>query len=86
MALPAILVAGKEVSNLTRKEGEMATPEQELMDAAAKEAKAELTEKIDGWSVKDLIDWWGRWYLKAGYKRLGRELVEWDRHFKSGKD
>jgi len=55
----------------------MADREEQLkkMDAAGEEAEADLTGKLDQWSAKDLIDWRGRWYLKAGHKRLGRLLV-----------
>jgi hypothetical protein len=45
------------------------------IDAAAGEAEKELKEKYTGWSANDLIDWWARWYMKAGHKRLGRVLV-----------
>ena len=45
------------------------------MDAAAQDAEADLSGKLDQWSAMDLIDWWGRWYLKAGHKRLGRVFV-----------
>lgn len=46
------------------------------MDAAADEAEKELMEKFTGWSAKDLMDWWARWYMKTGHKRLGRILVD----------
>lgn len=26
--------------------------------------------------VKDLANWWARWYMKAGHRRLGRALLE----------
>jgi hypothetical protein len=45
------------------------------MDEAAREAEGELQGKLTQWSAMDLINWWGRWYLKAGHKRLGRALV-----------
>jgi len=45
------------------------------MDNAAKQAKEEFLEHLDSWSAKDLVDWWSRWYGKAGHKRLGRILV-----------
>ena len=45
------------------------------MDDAARDAESELNGKIDQWSAMDLVDWWGRCYLKAGHKRLGRVLL-----------
>ena len=45
------------------------------MDDAARDAEMELSGKLEQWSAMDLIDWWGRSYLKAGHKRLGRLLV-----------
>ena len=45
------------------------------MDEAAAQAQSEFKGKEDQWSAKDLIDWWTKWYLKAGHKRLGRILV-----------
>jgi hypothetical protein len=45
------------------------------MDEAAEQALEEIREKRADWSADDLIQWWARWYLKAGHKRLGRILV-----------
>jgi len=47
------------------------------MDKAAEDARDELDAFIDQWSAISLADWWSRWYLKAGHKRLGRILVEY---------
>jgi hypothetical protein len=46
------------------------------MDRAAVEAQFELQQDVHSWSAYDLMDWWSRWYLKAGHKRLGRILVK----------
>jgi hypothetical protein len=46
------------------------------MDDAAKAAKKELLEHLEGWSAKAVASWWAVWYLKAGHKRLGRILVD----------
>jgi hypothetical protein len=46
------------------------------MDNASGDAKKELLEHVDEWSVRAVATWWTRWYLKAGHKRLGRLLVE----------
>lgn len=46
----------------------------EEMDSAAKEAEQDL-ENLEAEAVKAMSDWWAKWYLKAGHKRLGRVLV-----------
>jgi len=49
--------------------------EQTEMDAAAQVAEQELEQHLDQWSARELAAWWGRHYLKAGHKRLGRLLA-----------
>lgn len=49
---------------------------QKEMDEAALRARAELELNLDLWSAHALAQWWNRWYLKAGHRRLGRILVE----------
>ena len=44
------------------------------MDRAASEAEQDLENLEDG-VVKAMADWWAKWYLKAGHKRLGRLMV-----------
>jgi len=46
------------------------------MDEAAEDAGEELKQYFDEWSAQELAQWWIRWYLKAGHKRLGRILVK----------
>lgn len=46
------------------------------MDNAAGDAKKELIEHLDEWKATDVGKWMAAWYMKAGYKRLGRILVE----------
>jgi hypothetical protein len=46
------------------------------MDAAALRARKELEQNLRVWKATDLIEWWDRWYLSAGHKRLGRTLVD----------
>lgn len=36
------------------------------MDGAAENAKAELKERFDSWSARDLAAWWSKWYLITG--------------------
>ncbi len=45
------------------------------MDEAAEKALEEIKANLGAWSAADLIQWWVKWYLKAGHKRLGRILV-----------
>jgi len=57
----------------------------ERMDAAAKLAEAELTRmhrmalkssnKCQSKALASVADWWMRWYITAGHKRLGRMLL-----------
>ena len=54
----------------------MATPEE--MDEAAETAEQELMELLDTATAMDLIKWWKRHYMQAGYKRLGRILAKLD--------
>jgi hypothetical protein len=42
------------------------------MDREAVSARAELERSLDLWSARAVAQWWNRWYLKAGHKRLGR--------------
>jgi hypothetical protein len=52
---------------------EQLTPEQ--MDAYAVEASHELLVMSESGTIAELADWWRRWYLKAGHKRLARLLM-----------
>ncbi len=45
------------------------------MDDAATEAENELSEIPDEFVIPVAI-WMKKWYMKAGYKRLGRILLE----------
>lgn len=46
----------------------------EAMDKAARDAEQDL-ENLDAEAVKSMADWFAKWYLEAGHKRLGRLLV-----------
>ena len=48
----------------------------EDMDNAAKNAETELTGTLSGEAVTQVAEWFAKWYLKAGHKRLGRLLVK----------
>lgn len=49
------------------------------MDRASEEAKEELDNLLEtkgqDASAKDIIIWYAKWFMKAGHKRLGRQLV-----------
>lgn len=51
---------------------EQLTPEQ--MDNAAGAAEEELVEQRIS-TLAEVADWWRRWYLLAGHKRLGRIIM-----------
>jgi len=45
------------------------------MDAAAIDAQNDLVN-VDQESLEKVTEWWKKWYLKCGHKRLGRILVK----------
>lgn len=51
----------------------------EQMDAAGDAAEQELRALVKSMPKEDpvgaLFKWYQKWYMKAGYKRLGRTLV-----------
>jgi hypothetical protein len=49
--------------------------DREAMDQAATDAQNELVDMSDE-ALTIVANWFDRWYMKAGYKRLGRILVE----------
>jgi len=58
----------------------MATPaDMQEMERNAAKASEELEDIIASMPAKErakLPNWWKKWYLKAGHKRLGRRLLE----------
>ncbi|HDD43691.1 MAG TPA: hypothetical protein ENG63_02360 [Candidatus Desulfofervidus auxilii] len=48
----------------------------EEMDKAAENAKEEL-KNLNEEAVIQVAQWWNKWYLKAGHKRLGRILINY---------
>jgi hypothetical protein len=44
------------------------------MDDAAEQARQEL-DTLPQESVATIAEWWMKWYLTAGHKRLGRVMV-----------
>lgn len=52
-----------------------------LMDNAAADAENDLIN-YSGESIDIIADWWGKWYIKAGHRRLGRILAQIDKENK----
>lgn len=50
--------------------------QQEDMDSAALQARSELNRHLAEWRTKEIAQWWRRWYMRAGHKRLGRVLLD----------
>jgi hypothetical protein len=51
----------------------------EQMEKNALLAREEFERQLNVWRAKDVALWGKRWYMKAGYKRLGRILVDLSR-------
>ena len=47
----------------------------EAMDLAASNAQVEL-DQLPEEHTAAIAEWWHKWYLTAGHKRLGRIMVE----------
>jgi hypothetical protein len=45
------------------------------MDTAAGEAEIDLAT-LNQAAVQTVANWWLKWYMKAGHKRLGRIMVK----------
>jgi hypothetical protein len=52
------------------------------MEKNALLAREEFVRQLNVWRAKDVALWGKRWYMEAGYKRLGRILVDLSRKFK----
>jgi len=48
------------------------------MDEAAIRAQDDFSEMVDLEALEKshIVEWWEKWYKKAGHKRLGRILVK----------
>lgn len=63
---------GEKELAMPRQGQEQLSPEQ--MDEYAECAAEELVEQSIG-TIAQVADWWRRWYLLAGHKRLGRIIM-----------
>lgn len=50
--------------------------DKQAMDNAATDAENDLVN-YDQEPFQIVADWWAKWYLKAGHKRLARILLEY---------
>jgi len=48
----------------------------QAMDNAAAEAENDLLN-VDEQALVKVANWWRKWYMKAGHKRLGRILLQY---------
>ena len=48
------------------------------MDEAAIQAQNDLSKIVDLEALEKshIVEWWEKWYRKAGHKRLGRILIK----------
>jgi len=56
------------------------TPEdKQAMDDAAVDAENDLTEHgaVAEEALTAVADWWAKWVMKAGHRRLGRILLQY---------
>ena len=69
----------KSIRNLNRmaiETGGKTVDQAEQMDLAASKAQVEL-DNLDFEMVAPVAEWWAKWYMTAGHKRLGRVLLEY---------
>jgi len=52
------------------------------MDSAAEEAKKDLINVSKDAKI-EVAEWWKKWYMTAGHKRLGRILIAFLRNQKN---
>lgn len=50
--------------------------DRQAMDNAAADAEND-SNTVDDNSMQEVANWWKRWYLKAGHKRLARVLLQY---------
>ena len=48
--------------------------DKKAMDDAAIEAASDLS--VSDEALAEVANWWNKWYLKAGHKRLARVLLQ----------
>ena len=53
------------------------------MDKDALAAREELERQLNDRQAKDVAQWWKRWYMKTGHKRLGRILVALSKKYRA---
>jgi hypothetical protein len=52
--------------------------DKQAMDNAAAEAENDLASmNVDEYCFTTVADWWAKWVMTAGHKRLGRILLQY---------
>ena len=51
--------------------------DKQAMDSAAVDAENDAAENVPGEALQEVANWWSRWYMKAGHKRLARVLLQY---------
>lgn len=51
--------------------------DKQAMDSAAVDAENDAMENVPGDAMREVANWWQRWYMKAGHKRLARILLQY---------
>lgn len=51
--------------------------DKQAMDNAAVDAENDLLEVDDAEALITVANWWNKWYMKAGHRRLARILLQY---------
>ena len=51
--------------------------DKQAMDNAAVDAENDSMENVPSDAMHTVANWWQKWYLKAGHKRLARILLQY---------
>lgn len=51
--------------------------DKQAMGSAAVDAENDAAENVPGEALAEVANWWKRWYIKAGHKRLARILLQY---------
>jgi len=74
---PEIPTGGNKIM---RKEESLMTWDKDKAEKAASSAEAELSEMPES-VVKPISEWWLKYFMDAGHRRLGRILVQQGKHY-----
>ena len=51
--------------------------DRQAMDNAAADAENDAAENVPDEALQEVANWWKKWFLKAGHKRLARILLQY---------